>query len=349
VRTFATFLIVALLGAYAFSAEKPSGVSLRYSRQGSMMRLVVESDDKLINNADVHPSPAGIRIDFTSAFEVTKPKDFAFETATTERSLSIKLKDAKEIKTSRLAAPSRIVFDITTSPAGPREVLPPMSPVVSPGPHGGIPPRTAAPPAGQKVPQPSPSEEKMRAVRGVVLDPGHGGYEYGIVEGSAREKDINLAISRDLAAALSRKGKTVFLTRKVDQSASLAERIAFANAKDPDLFISVHAGLSKHYVIYVASPEDENVDAAVKLYALSYRQSRYAGKSRAAAAAIGLSIQSDFNSEVALRELPLPVLDSLDAPAILIEYPSLKSFAADRKVREKLVASIMKGLAVYER
>lgn len=362
VRTFATILVLALLSAYAFSAEKDSEVSLRYSRQGVMVRLVFEASDETIRNATVHASPAGIRIDFPSAFQLRKPNDFIFEIAKSPRSLFVKLKDAAEIKTLRLAAPSRIVFDITTVPSGPREAMPPAGPAVSPGPQKETPRqpplpkpdqketahKPAQPQAGQKVQQAPQSEEKMHVIKVVVLDPGHGGYEYGIADGSVREKDVNLQIARDLSAALAKKGKTVILTRKVDQSTSLAERINFANAKNPDLFVSVHAGLSANFVIYLAPPEDQNVDATVKLYALSYRQGRFIDRSRAAATAIGLSIKNDFNTEVTLRELPLPVLNSLSAPAIMIEYPSLKTYASDQKVREKLVASILKGVAAYE-
>jgi N-acetylmuramoyl-L-alanine amidase len=347
-KTIATLLIIGLLSTFAFSAEGSVDVSLRYSRQGGMIRVVLESSDEAILNSNVHASPAGIRVDLPFAFELTKPADFIFETAKTERSLSIYLKDVKAVRTTILGAPPRIVFDMTTSPPQLRETMPP-GPVVSPNPRTETPSSAGAPRAGRKGPLIIEPEQRLPGVRVAVLDPGHGGYEYGIVEGGAREKDVNLAISRELGAALARRGKTVFLTRKADQSASLADRISFANARNPDLFVSIHAGLSDNYVIYLAPQEDQNVDATVRLYALSYRQARYIDKSRAAATAIGLSITNDFKTGVTFRELPLPVLDSLNAPAILIEYPALKSYASDRKMREKLASSIMKGIAAYER
>ncbi|MDA8434085.1 MAG: N-acetylmuramoyl-L-alanine amidase [Nitrospiraceae bacterium] len=341
-KTFAAIILMALLSARALSAEQTAEVSLRYSRQGSMIRVVIEAPDETIRNSVVHAAPAGIRIDFAAAFEIRKPADFIFQTAKSDRSLSIALKDVREVKTSMLTAPARIVFDITTSPA----VTSFPGPVASPGPHPQAPAPPAAPRAGQNTTQPAP---RLPGARVVLLDPGHGGYEYGIVDDTAREKDVNLALARDLGTALSRKGKAAFLTRKADQSTSLADRISLANAKAPDLFISIHAGLSPHFVIYLATPEDQSSDAAVRLYALSYRQDRYLAKSRAAAAAIGLSIKSDFGAEVTLRELPLPVLTSINGPAILIEYPSLKAYASDQKLRDKLVSSIVKGIGAYER
>jgi N-acetylmuramoyl-L-alanine amidase len=358
-RILTALLILSLLGSYAFSEEKAAEVALRYSRQANSIRLVLESDDETIGSAIAYAAPGGIQVYFPSDFQITKPADFLFDTVKKGRSLSIKLKDVAGIRTSRLSAPARIVFDITIAPVT-TESLPSLGPVVSPGPQKSSGPQTPPlqpahrppqpPPLqpAQKAPQPQLPAEKVHAIRTLVIDPGHGGYEYGIVAGNAREKDINLSLSKDLGAALSKKGKSVFLTRRADQSTSLAERIVFANAKSPDLFISIHAGLSPGIVIYLASPEDQNADAIVKLYARAYRQARYIARSRAAALAVGLELKSALRTEVVLRELPLPVLNSLDAPAFLIEYPSLPTYASDKRMREKLVAAVMKGIAAYE-
>ncbi len=359
-RILTALLILALLGTYAFSGEKAAEVALRYSKQAAMIRLVLESDDETIGRAIAYTSQGGIQVNFPSDFQIKRPPDFLFETAKNGRALYIKLRDVASIKTSRLSAPARIVFDITTAPANPKEPLPPPGPVVSPGPQRPPAPQpTPTQPAqkapqrpplqpAQKAPLPPPPAEKLHVIKTVVVDPGHGGYEYGIVAGNAREKDTNLALSKDLGVALAKKGKSVFLTRRTDQSISLDERIAFANAKGPDLFVSIHAGLSPGFVIYLASPEDQNADPVVKLYARTYRQARYIGRSREAADAVGLEIKNALQAEVVFRELPLPVLNSLNAPALLIEYPSLSTYASDKKMREKLVTSIMKGIATYE-
>ncbi len=359
-RIFTALLILTLLGTYAFSGEKAPEVTLRYSKQADTIRLVLESDDETIGRAIAYATPQGIKVNFRSDFQIKRPPDFPFETTKNVRSLFIKLRDVATIKTSRLSAPARMVFDIATTAATPKEPLPPSGPVVSPGPQRPPAPQPLPTQPPQKAPQrpplqpmpkvplPPPPADKLHLIKTVVVDPGHGGYEYGIVAGGAREKDANLALSKDLGAAFAKKGKSVFLTRRTDQSISLDERIAFANAKSPDLFVSIHAGLSPGFVIYLASPEDQNADAVVKLYARTYRQSRYIGRSRAAASAVGLEIKNGLQAEVVLRELPLPVLNSLNAPAILIEYPSLSTYASDKKMREKLATSIMKGIAIYE-
>jgi N-acetylmuramoyl-L-alanine amidase len=349
--------IIMLSAAFRLSAEKTADVSLRYSRQDSAIRIVLEADDDLIRSASVSSSPAAIKIDFSSAFEVRQPKDFFYATARRDRSFYIFLKDVVEVKTSRFTAPARLVFDLKLSakaqkdapPKPEQKSLQSSGPLVSPGPTSPIPaplPQTAQKP--QPSPSPAKPAEKIHKKRVVVLDPGHGGYDYGIVSQDAREKDVNLALSKDLSAAMAKKGLIVFLDRKVDQSSPLSERITFANGKNPDIFISIHASLGNGFAVYVSRLEDANIDSAIKLYGLSSRQSMYLAKSREAANAVALNLKKDFNADVVLRELPLPVLNYLNAPAIMIEYPSLKSYASDQKMRDKFVASVLKGVSFYE-
>ncbi|HPQ81082.1 MAG TPA: N-acetylmuramoyl-L-alanine amidase [bacterium] len=80
----------------------------------------------------------------------------------------------------------------------------------------------------------------------VVIDPGHGGADPGAVgPKGAREKDVTLALSKRLAAAIrSSVDAKVYLTRRDDRTLSLEDRNAFAVAKKADLFISIHANAS---------------------------------------------------------------------------------------------------------
>ncbi len=320
------------------------------------MRIVLEADDDSIKNSHVSASAAAIKIDFPFAFDIRKPKDFFYETAKRGRSLYIFLKDVVEVKSSYLSAPSRLVFDLTLSakaqkeaPPKPEQKIPQnFGPIVSPGPPSAAVPQPPQTAQKQQLPPPAKPVEKTNKKRVIVLDPGHGGYDYGIVSEDTREKDVNLALSKDLSTAMAKKGFTVFLGRKVDQSVPISERINFANGKTPDLFISIHAALGNGFVVYVSAMEDVNVDSAIKLYGLSSRQGMHLSRSKEAAKVIALNLKRDFNAEVVLRELPLPVLNSLNAPAIMIEYPSLKTYASDQKMREKFVASILKGVSGYE-
>ena len=90
-------------------------------------------------------------------------------------------------------------------------------------------------------------------VRRIVIDPGHGGKDYGApgcIKG-VHEKHITLQIAKRLAAKLKRELKCeVILTRTKDRYLTLEERTAFANTKDADLFISIHTNASRDQRAY---------------------------------------------------------------------------------------------------
>ncbi len=77
----------------------------------------------------------------------------------------------------------------------------------------------------------------------IVIDPGHGGKDPGAIgRGGTREKDIVLAIAKELKRLLSeRLGIRVVLTRTGDYFVPLRERTARANNERADLFVSIHA------------------------------------------------------------------------------------------------------------
>jgi N-acetylmuramoyl-L-alanine amidase len=76
----------------------------------------------------------------------------------------------------------------------------------------------------------------------IVIDPGHGGSDSGTksVLGYGLEKDYTLDWARRLGAVLSANGWRVFLTRNSDMDLSLSNRVAFADAHQADVFISLH-------------------------------------------------------------------------------------------------------------
>lgn len=80
----------------------------------------------------------------------------------------------------------------------------------------------------------------------IVIDPGHGGSDYGAIGPyGSREKDIVLAISRELAKLLREDRQfNVIMTRDRDTYVSLEDRAAVANDAGADLYISVHANAS---------------------------------------------------------------------------------------------------------
>ena len=74
----------------------------------------------------------------------------------------------------------------------------------------------------------------------IVLDAGHGGSDYGAIREGINEKDITLDIVQRVDAILRAKGDKTALVRSDDTFVSLEDRVAFSEAENPEIFISVH-------------------------------------------------------------------------------------------------------------
>jgi len=87
-----------------------------------------------------------------------------------------------------------------------------------------------------------PDDDRVRPLRRVVIDPGHGGADTGAVgRRGIMEKDVNLAVARELKQYLERAGDLdVVLTRSRDEALDLDARAEAANVAGGDLFISLH-------------------------------------------------------------------------------------------------------------
>ncbi len=107
----------------------------------------------------------------------------------------------------------------------------------------------------------------------IVIDPGHGGRDNGAVgHRGTREKDINLAISRELEHLLKKdRGFRVIMTRANDRTVSLRERADIANSSGADLFISIHSNASpkRHVqgwnVFFLAPAKNDSARAVEQL------------------------------------------------------------------------------------
>lgn len=102
--------------------------------------------------------------------------------------------------------------------------------------------------SGPAVPPPvaaEPRPARARASRLVAIDAGHGGPDVGMVgplggRHFLREKDVTLAVAREMAAELRRRGVRVALTRSTDTLIALRDRGRIAGADSADVFVSIH-------------------------------------------------------------------------------------------------------------
>lgn len=79
----------------------------------------------------------------------------------------------------------------------------------------------------------------------VVIDAGHGGSNRGAVGvAGVAEKQLTLVLARAVRERLAHAGVDVVLTRERDATLTLRQRVADANRRGADLFVSIHANAS---------------------------------------------------------------------------------------------------------
>ena len=104
----------------------------------------------------------------------------------------------------------------------------------------------------------------------VLIDPGHGGRDPGApgVSGTTREKDLTLAMAKELADLLEQRGRVrVAMTREDDKYLTLEERAAIARHLQASLFLSMHMDsapnpLARGATVYSLSDVASSAEAA---------------------------------------------------------------------------------------
>ena len=132
----------------------------------------------------------------------------------------------------------------------------------------------------------------------IVIDPGHGGKDGGAkTRKGVLEKEIVLAFSEHLAAALSGSGQfDVILTRTSDTFVPLKARVKIARDNDADLFVSIHSD---------SFPRDRRVRGTA-IYTISKKAS-----DRMAAQLVAQQNQSDAIAGYDIKDGPNEVVDIL--------------------------------------
>jgi N-acetylmuramoyl-L-alanine amidase len=277
-KILALFIAVSLMLTGPLAAQKKKVVLLKFSKQNGLLRVVFEGEEAFINKIKATTSSSQIRLEFPEPFDLKSQKDLPFEIIPSEKVVVINLKEKVEIKFFSLSAPARLVLDIQKK---------------------GV--------QAEKPPEKQPEQQTLVSQsRKVVIDAGHGGYDFGLTYENLNEKDISLALARELGAALNKKGKKVFFIRKADHYVSISDRIHFVNQTAPDIFISLHASLSQHFILYDPAFDDQGTND----YSIASSQKKYAGKSKLLSDNIEKAIRDEFKDEVIRRRVPLPLLHS---------------------------------------
>ena len=329
------------LGAFVSWAQEttPTPVKIRAARHQDSVRVVFTTEDFLVKNVSVILTKnKTIRIDLHSAAAAAaagreKPA-ISFETEMGQLksdtsveliksvtltakgdSCIITIPNVEDIKVSKLQSPPRIVIDALFITA----------------------PKEAAAPA---VP-PRPLTDQI-SFKHIVIDAGHGGYDYGIRGAHFAEKDFVLLFARDFASLLAKSGKEALLTRKSDQIMNLAERIEAVNKKPPDLVISFHVASTKVPVLYTIPGK---TDSSLELSSERNGDLKKMEIATGIADSIAVNMVKDLSVKAVREILPLSLLTKSKVPAILIELPNPDEFTYDKKGRDRLMSSILKGIA----
>lgn len=180
----------------------------------------------------------------------------------------------------------------------------------------------------------------------VVIDAGHGGRDPGAtsVSGQVSEKDLSLALARDLKDQLVKRGRVrVAMTREDDRYLTLDDRAALARRLNAAMFVSLHLDsapnpLARGATVYSLSDIASDGEAA-RLAALENRGARAehaSGSVDAMLSDLAMQAQMSASADLAARlvaksagrfELrPNPhrfaafhVLRRAEAPAVLFE------------------------------
>lgn len=97
------------------------------------------------------------------------------------------------------------------------------------------------PASAPRIPRVAP--RSWKAIRNIVIDPGHGGHDAGAIgPRGLREKDVVLDISRRVTDLLRAHGgqQAVHMTRSEDVFIPLPGRVEIAKQRNADLFVSIH-------------------------------------------------------------------------------------------------------------
>jgi N-acetylmuramoyl-L-alanine amidase len=224
------------------------------------------------------------------------------------------------------------------------------------------------------------SDDKVSGI--VVIDPGHGGKDPGAIgPDGTLEKNVVLPISLEVKKFLAKyNGIKVYLTREDDIFIPLRERAEFANNKNADLFVSIHANASEtsvnvggYKMYFLSEAKDEIDESTAKLensvielegesrmlglesILLSLANSEFIKESQD----FSIMLEKSFGRNI--KEIPklhtgvgqanFYVLNGASMPAVLVETafisnPKEEKLLVDKKFQKKSAESI--GEAIVE-
>jgi N-acetylmuramoyl-L-alanine amidase len=299
-------------------------IRLRSSHNPDFMRIVLEGNEAALGKASVYQRGQTVLVSIPeTTFSIRAEKIMIPFKKQDKETIVFSPGDFRGLKVFTLKNPFRLVIDVYIKEKR-QSIL------------------------SQILPSGEDSVSDVLSVRTVVIDPGHGGYEFGIVSDNKSEKNIVLDISRKLNQLINRGSAESHLTRGSDQSVSMDERVNFANKKNADVFISLHIGNHKNVVLY-KPVVTENVSDVVRPHLMNRGQEKEIEKTMKLIRAMNEAIRADLGDDmVSTQPLPYSMLVNIQAAALIVELPSMSDIRYDEKFKNKIAGDLKKGLEMYE-
>jgi len=201
-----------------------------------------------------------------------------------------------------------------------------------------------------------------RAVRVVVLDPGHGGRDPGAISPrNVEEKNVALDVARRTQAYLQGKGFIVRMTREQDADLTLQQRVALARGWRADLFISIHMNAAtaptaegiETYIMTSPGFPSTNTANRARIRAIAHPGNAHDEASTVAGASLHRMMLGQTRApDRGLRLARFHVLQHAPCPAVLVECGYLTHQGEERKImdpayRNQIALGIARGIMDY--
>lgn len=169
----------------------------------------------------------------------------------------------------------------------------------------------------------------------VIIDPGHGGKDFGISKEQGYEKDIALLVAKELSLRLSKQNIQNFLTRQFDEYVPIKKRLQKANELKYGIFFSIHVANQDRFIIYYYSKREPSEDNKKKSLSMEKFISFLRSK-----------IVEEFSDAVLIEKMQVYDAKTLKLPFVLIEIPK-KTLANDRKYINKIVEILCQSIIEF--
>lgn len=308
------FLLFILILSFNVNAVDFNLVKLRASRHADFLRIVLEGPENLISRSIVSQKAQNIHVTFPgSSFNIYEEKvDVKYKKLGIDAIL-FSPGNFRGFKAFTLKYPNRLVIDVFQEVSGDATIKP----------------------------------KRFRKVKVIVIDPGHGGPDYGIIRGEYKEKSVVLDISKKLNVLAHKNKFKSSLTRAGDHFVSFDERVNAAT-EDTDIFLSLHVGNHKEIVLYVPVVT-ESYPKKIRSFLASRGQYKYQEKTKDLVNAMQNSISKEFGSEMVLiRPLPYSILSNVEAAALMVELPSFDDASYINEFKLEIARTLYKGIYIYE-